>query len=187
MVHGPRLNRIGEAAKIPAMGASGDHPGSLVLRAAEHRDRAWLLDRLRERWGASGTVVAAGRRHELRQLPALLALIDGEPVGVATYLVEGDQCELVTLDALAQRRGVGSALLEAVASLARESGCQRLWLITTNDNLDALRFYQRRGLRLVAVRRDAVAQARILKPEIPATGADGIPIVDEIELELVLR
>jgi ribosomal protein S18 acetylase RimI-like enzyme len=93
----------------------------------------------------------------------------------------------VTLDAFAERRGVGSALLEDVASLARRRRCRRLWLITTNDNLNALRFYQRRGLRLVAVRPGAVVEARKLKPEIPTMGAEGIPIRDEIELELALR
>lgn len=85
-----------------------------------------------------------------------------------------------------ERRGVGSALLEGIARLAREYQCQRLWLITTNDNVHALRFYQRRGLRLVALRPDSVAQARDLKPEIPAIGLEGIPIRDELELELAL-
>jgi hypothetical protein len=60
-----------------------------------------------------------------------------------------------------------------------------VWLVTTNDNLDALRFYQRRGLRLVAVHAGAVDEARRLKPEIARVGEYGIPIRDEIELELV--
>lgn len=113
-------------------------------------------------------------------------LLCDDPVGIATYRVEGDECELVTLDALVQRRGVGSALLERVAAEARSRSCRRLWLITTNDNLNALGFYQRRGLRLVALRRDAIAEARKLKPEISAVGAQGIPIRDDIELELAL-
>ncbi|HEX7715028.1 MAG TPA: GNAT family N-acetyltransferase, partial [Bacillota bacterium] len=65
--------------------------------------------------------------------------------------------------------------------------CQRLWLITTNDNLAAIRFYQLRGFVLVALHRDAIAQSRKLKPEIPLRGIDGIPIRDEIELEVVLK
>jgi len=68
-----------------------------------------------------------------------------------------------------------------------ENGCRRVWLITSNDNLDALRFYQRRGLRLVAVHRGAIDEARRVKPSIPATGEYGIPVRDEIELELQLR
>jgi len=80
--------------------------------------------------------------------------------------------------------GAGTALIEAVGQLARQQGCTRLWVITTNDNVDALRFYQRRGFCLVAVHRGAVDRSRArLKPEIPAVGAYGIPLRDEIELE----
>ena len=94
--------------------------------------------------------------------------------------------EVVTLDSLRPGRGIGTALIEAVKSAASAAGCRRLWLITTNDNLHALGFYQKRGFRLVAVHPGAVDAARRLKPEIPLNGNDGIPIRDEIELEIVL-
>ena len=74
-------------------------------------------------------------------------------------------------------------MIEAVRLLARRQGCTRLWVITTNDNVDALRFYQRRGFRLVRVHRGAVDRSRAsLKPEIPPVGAYGIPLRDEIDL-----
>jgi ribosomal protein S18 acetylase RimI-like enzyme len=80
--------------------------------------------------------------------------------------------------------GVGTALLAAANAAAYAAGCSTLWLVTTNDNLDALRFYQRRGFRVRAVRPGAVDDARAtLKPEISSTGAYGIPLRDEIELE----
>jgi ribosomal protein S18 acetylase RimI-like enzyme len=93
----------------------------------------------------------------------------------------------VTIDAFERRRGAGTALLEAVVADARAEGASRLWLITTNDNLDSLRFYQRRGFRLAAMHPGAVDDARRLKPTIPQRGEHGISIHDEIELELVLR
>ena len=78
------------------------------------------------------------------------------------------------------------SLIDAVKEIAAAAGCKRIWLITTNDNTAALRFYQKYGLALVAVHRNAVEASRRLKPEIPLTGNDGIPIRDEIELEMVL-
>jgi hypothetical protein len=64
----------------------------------------------------------------------------------------------------------------------------RLWLVTTNDNVDALRFYQRRGFRLAELRPEAVTLSRrALKPEIPMVGAHGIELRDELELDLELR
>ena len=71
--------------------------------------------------------------------------------------------------------------------MAEASGAHRLWLITTNDNVDALRFYQRRGYRLARVDAGAVDRSRAaLKPAIPEIGAHGIPLRDELELELLL-
>lgn len=93
---------------------------------------------------------------------------------------------MVTLDALRQRTGVGSALLARVVEHAAEHGCRRVWLITTNDNFEAIRFYERRGMRLIAVHPGAVDEARRLKPSIAARGEYGIPIHDELEFELRL-
>ena len=107
---------------------------------------------------------------------------------ILTYVLGTDECEVLTLHAVRQGQGAGSALLDAVVAIARDAGCARLWLVTTNDNVDALRFYQRRGFRLRELRPGAVDQARRdLKPEIPAIGDHGIPIRDELELELVLN
>jgi len=103
-------------------------------------------------------------------------------VGVLTYTVDGESCEVLTLHVADQRLGIGSALLREVQWVARGEGCCRVWLITTNDNLDALRFYQRRGYRLVKVHPGAVARDRRLKREIPAIGDYGIFINDELEL-----
>jgi GNAT superfamily N-acetyltransferase len=120
--------------------------------------------------------------------PAFVAeAADGRLLGMLTY-VPGrawQQCEILTLHAGEQWRGAGTALIGAVGQLARRQGCTRLWVITTNDNVDALRFYQRRGFCLVRVHRGAVDRSRAgLKPEIPAVGAYGIPLRDEIELEI---
>jgi ribosomal protein S18 acetylase RimI-like enzyme len=135
-----------------------------------------------ERWGST-RVVSRGRVHEATELPGLVAERDGRVVGAATYDVRGDECELVTLDAFEERIGAGTSLIEAVDAEARRQGCRRLWLITTNDNLPALRFYQRRGFTLAALHAGALAESRRLKPEIPEIGLDGIPLRDELELE----
>jgi N-acetylglutamate synthase-like GNAT family acetyltransferase len=107
-------------------------------------------------------------------------------VGLVTYRLAEGECELVTINSQRPGAGIGSALLEAVKEAAQKGGCRRLWLITTNDNLEALRFYQLRGFALVAVHRNALEASRRLKPQIPKVGQHGIPLRDELELELVL-
>jgi ribosomal protein S18 acetylase RimI-like enzyme len=145
--------------------------------------RAWATALLTESWGAT-VVVSRGQRHDAARLPGFVAVQGGSLVGLATYHVVGDDCELVSINATVGGVGIGTALIAAVRDVAAVAGCRRVWLITTNDNLDALRFYQRRGFVLVAVHRDAVTEARRQKPQIPLTGDYGIPIRDEIELEL---
>jgi GNAT superfamily N-acetyltransferase len=138
-----------------------------------------------ELWGED-RAISRGRAHVPSTLPGFTAEEEGEPVGIITYRLDGLSCEVVTLDSWRQDVGVGTALIEAVTEAAREAGCRRLWLITTNDNLHALRFYQRRGFRLAALHRDGITESRRQKPSIPLIGLDGIPIRDEIELEMAL-
>jgi ribosomal protein S18 acetylase RimI-like enzyme len=90
------------------------------------------------------------------------------------------------MKSLAEGIGVGSALVNAVKTIAASAKCRRLWLVTTNDNTYALRFYQKRGFQIVAAHRNALERSRKLKPEIPLEGVDGIPIRDEIELEIAV-
>jgi len=166
------------------MGSMAD----LSVRPAEPggpRDTGRLAALLTASWGGT-VVVSRGVAHDASRLPALLAERGGELVGALTYEIRGGEMEVVTLDAVERRAGVGSRLLAAATEIARRELLRRLWLVTTNDNLDALRFYQRRGLRIVAVHRGAVDAARRIKPSISLTGDHGIELHDELELEVRL-
>jgi DNA-3-methyladenine glycosylase I len=145
-------------------------------------DKAWVLERTELLFGGA-FLVSRDIVHDPTQLPGFIAVQDGERVGLATYHINGDRCEVVTLDALCQYLGIGSELLLAVEAAARAEGCSRLWCITTNDNLDALRFFQRRGFVIADIRLDSMQKIRMLKPGIPLVGCHGIPIRDEVELE----
>ena len=148
--------------------------------------REWAGELLRQAWGST-LVVSRGRLHDALDLPGFVAMIDDLPQGLATYRLEGSECELVTINSQRTSIGVGSALVKAVREAADKAACRRLWLITTNDNTDALRFYQMMGFSLVALHRNAVELSRQLKPEIPEVGLNGIPLRDELELEMRLE
>jgi ribosomal protein S18 acetylase RimI-like enzyme len=156
------------------------------IRSATPGDRT-ALEPFLTRWD-SLRVARRGVLEYPLDRPALLVEDDtGRLVAVLTYVIRGAECEILTLHSDLQWSGIGSALLAEVRRIAHAAGCTRLWLITTNDNVDALRFYQRRGFRIREVRPGAVDREReTIKPEIPATGKDGIPISDEIELVIEL-
>ena len=165
---------------------SSPNPG-LSIRPIRDDERAELARVVARSWGSS-LLASRGALYEVTDLTCLLATQADRWLGVAGYRFDGDACELVLLDAFERHQGVGTALLEATAEIARKSNSRRLWLVTTNSNLDALRFYQRRGMHLVRVWVDAVMEnRRNLKPEIPLAGDFGIPIRDELELEIVFR
>ena len=156
-----------------------------IIRPLAPADRDWVARRIAESWGAE-SVIAHGQIFRPTKLPGFAAEAEGEIIGLLTYHIEGQACEIITLDSWREGLGVGSALIEAMTQAARQAGCRRLWLITTNDNTHALRFYQKRGFIIAAVQINAIERSRRLKPEIPLTGMDGIPIRDEIELEMRL-
>ena len=146
-------------------------------------------DRLRayviETWHAE-FVVAHGEQIRPAELPGFVALDGDRVAGHTAFRIGSDGCELVTIAVEPRRSGIGSRLLERVIAAARDAGCSRLYLTTTNDNLDALRFYQRRGFQLCGLRIGVVGETRRLKPDLPATGDYDIPIRDELDLELHL-
>jgi ribosomal protein S18 acetylase RimI-like enzyme len=155
----------------------------ISVRALHHDERPWAAQVLREAWNGERVAYGDGREYDASALPGLVADADGERAGLATYAVEADACELVTLNALTIGAGVGGALIDAVVDAARAAGCARVSVTTTNDNLPALRVYQRHGFALTALHRGAVEIARQRKSQIPLVGHAGIPIRDELVLE----
>jgi ribosomal protein S18 acetylase RimI-like enzyme len=157
----------------------------ITIQPLDAKNRDWARRLLADSWG-SVFMVSRSVLHNLSDAPGLVACDEGKRVGLLLYRIDGDECEIMSLDSLKEGIGVGTALLSVMRQTAREAGCKRLWLITTNDNTHALRFYQKRGFRLVALYPNALDDSRLLKPEIPLIGLDEIPLRDEIELEITL-
>ncbi|MEN8699181.1 GNAT family N-acetyltransferase [Bacillus infantis] len=137
----------------------------------------------RENWGSPQMVISTGIYH-CDELPGFAAIDwNNNIVGLITFVDRPGEREIISLDASIEGQGIGSGLLNAAEADAKEKGISRLALITTNDNLHALRFYQKRGYQLTKVLRNAVEEARKIKPGIPLLGYEGIPVRDELILE----
>ena len=173
------FRRACSAGKASAVAAS------LAVRPARTHDRGWIRRMLVREWHGP-RLVSRGTVYEADRLPAFVAWRGGSRVGLLTYRTTDDECEVVSLNSFVERIGVGSALIAAARAEAEAEACRRLWLVTSNDNTAALGFYQRRGFTLAALHRNSLEAARRLKPQIP-TVIDGIPLRDEIELEMPLE
>ena len=143
-------------------------------------ERVWI-----ESWGGD-FMITKGKIHRLSELEGFVAEADNERLGLVTFEIARSELEITSLNSFSENRGIGLALVSEVTNLAKKEQLTRIWLITTNDNLNALRFWQKRGFKLLKVYPDAVANTRKLKPTIPIIGENGIPLRDEIELELQL-
>lgn len=157
-----------------------------LIREIEKRDIEWVRETIIESWGST-KVVSRGVIHDTETLPGFVAEVNNQRVGLLTYTIDNKMLEIVTLNVLKKREGIGRKLVDRSISTAKQNDYSRVWVITTNDNTPALQFYQSVGFTLVAIHKGAIKESRKLKPEIPSLGIDNIPIMDEIELEMKLK
>ncbi len=157
----------------------------IMLRRLTQADLPLLRQVWKENWGDE-FVVAHGVVYRPDPLDGFIALDGHEWMGEITFTFSQDGCEIVTLDSVREGQGLGTKLINAVVEQVRKQHRKRIFLITTNDNLNALGFYQKRGFQLVKIHRGAVNESRKIKPSIPLIGMNNIPLRDEIELEIIL-
>jgi len=135
----------------------------------------------------STSVARLGELMEAAELPGHLATVAGRRVGLVLVDVRHREYEVVAISTSEPRRGVGRALMECCFAEARAAGCRRVWLVTTNNNITAIAFYQRLGMDLRALHRHALRVSRELKATIPERDADGVRIDHELEFEVLLE
>ncbi len=157
---------------------------SLSFRPVE--DKSVIAGFLIRRWGNDGVVVM-GKVWSSKDMNALAAYNDtGQLMAIACWVMRADILLLTSIDSVAERTGVASALLEAIIRLAKREKAKRIRAVVTNENFDAMRFYQRRKFRFTALYVSAADAYRAVFQNAPKTGAHGIPVSDTLELELVL-
>ena len=157
-----------------------------IVREVKEEDSSWVKDLMTSHWGGR-EVIVHGDIYLPDQLPGYVAVTTSdEKIGLVTYKKGADCWEIITLNSLQPGIGVGTTLLSTVQEDARKAGSTRLTLTTTNENSQAIRFYQNRGFSVVLIRQGAVEEARKLKPSIPLVSPEGIPIRDEVDLEIKL-
>lgn len=134
----------------------------------------------------SDIMISKNQKHFVENLESIIAVVDKEIIGLLTFNIINKQAEIVSLDSFNEGKGIGTKLLDFTLNYFKNLYLDRIWLITSNDNCHAIRFYQKRGWKMVNIHFNAIEEARLLKPQIPMFGYDGIPILHEIEFEYSL-
>jgi GNAT superfamily N-acetyltransferase len=155
---------------------------TLRILPMKEADREWTRSMITREWRSDLVVVHQEIFHP-HLLPGLKAMDGDETTGLITYKITGNNCEIITLNSFHAHKGVGTALIQAVEETALVQNCLTCSLVTTNNNRNAIDFYQKRGYCITKVDRGAVDLSRKIKPSIPLLDENGTPITDEITLE----
>ncbi len=159
----------------------------LRISKIQDRDRLKISEFISDNWGSS-LVVTKGRVHKPENLSGFISIDNNNRIiGLITYNIENQNCEIVTFNSKIENIGLGTELVNRVIEVAQVNDCSRVWFITTNDNLKAIRYYQKRGFEWIEFHKNAVIESRRIKPEIPQLGFDEIPIKHEIEFEYLIN
>jgi ribosomal protein S18 acetylase RimI-like enzyme len=158
----------------------------MAVTPVQDNDRDDVSRFIEQHWGST-KVMSCGKAYYPHELDGFIDRRDGEIAGLLTMRIDGSEMEVLTLNSTLEGQRIGSTLMIRVIEEGRRREIDRIWLTTTNDNLRSIGFYQRLGFRMVAVHVGAVDQARKIKPQIPELGRNGIPIHDEVVLELRLK
>ena len=159
--------------------------GDITLHRIDSSVRQAINKFIVDHWYTTEMVIH-GEIIDLSTADGIYAELDGEIAGLITYCIQDGEMEILSLDSVFENRGIGTALIREAEKTAAESGVSRISVYTTNDDTDALRFYQKRGFDMVRIHRHAADFAREIKPEIPLIGDHEIPIRHEIELKKIL-
>ena len=155
------------------------------IRFIDAENRQQVNEFIRSSW-FSTDIIVRGEVVDTTVLKGIAVYDKEELLGLLTYRIKDKELEIVSLDSIKENQGIGSALIHSIKDEAAKQKCNKIKLITTNDNLNALMFYQKRGFDMVQIYPNALDLSRQLKPTIPLTGNYGIPLKHEIEFELVL-
>ena len=157
----------------------------MIFQDINKQNRPAVNQFIQEYWFSTEMVIR-GKLVDMTVLDGIAVFEENTILGLLTYEIANEECEIISLDSKCENHGIGSELIKRMVEIARGQGCRKLKLITTNDNINAIKFYQKRGFDMIRLYHNALEVSRRLKPSIPMFGEYGIPLMHEIEFEMLL-
>lgn len=158
----------------------------LIIRKVEKNDKQLIIDYLIREWGSTLIVLREGEMFDLQNEEGFIVYDGDTVIGLITYRITGHICEILSINSNIKKHGLGTSLIEKVKECSQLNNCDLLRVITTNDNLSAIGFFQKRGFRLVKLYVNAMDYVRKVKPDVPLVGENNIPLNDELEFEMYI-
>jgi ribosomal protein S18 acetylase RimI-like enzyme len=175
----PHARAFGRRAHLVA----GENMVKIRLKNRNDNDR--ISSYLKNNWSGD-FLISKGKCHSCDELQGLIAEGDYSINGICLYTIVDSELEVVLIESFEENKGIGSLLMKEIESIAIENEIKKIWIVTTNDNINAIRFYLKKGYSFRKISRNALENYRKVKPGIPLIGYYGIPIMDELEFEKTL-
>lgn len=158
-----------------------------ILAVAPYTDYETARKLVVEQWGDDAFIIS-GKVYPTSEMTLLGAWTPlGQLRGLAYYKVNGSTMLLGAIITIGERaKGVGKILFDAVLAEARTTRMRKMRALTTNDNFEAMKFYQRCGMRFETLYPGGADAFRAFKPGIYRNGKHGLPLRDILEFELSL-
>lgn len=154
------------------------------IKKIEEKDKKIISEFLLKEWGNTVIVLREGEIFDLKDEAGFVIYDRDKVIGLITYRISNNRCEILSLNSNIENQGIGTALIEKVKEYTKINNCSILHTITTNDNLRAIGFFQKRGFHLAKLYVNAMDIVRKVKPEVPVKGDNNIPLNDELEFEM---
>ncbi len=166
------------------MSDTSSAPSGFTIR--DLTDKVEFSALIAKNWGGD-VLLMRGRPYASEVLTGTAAFDEKNTLaGLIAWNIEAATCNIMAINAFFKGQNIGKLLLDHVIGQAIEAGMRSVRIMTTNDNVEALRFYQIYGFRLSSIMVGAIDAYRVIKPTLPEIGRHGIPMRDTIELEIML-
>ena len=150
-----------------------------VVRQAKPADRA-AIEEICDRALGEVEIDTFGQTYDVLKGVNLIAEVHDELAGLLSLAITGGDLVIVLLSVYPQYQGsgVGSSLLRAAVSYARDHGLQIIRVGVSNDDIPLLYFYQRHEFAIF----DIAVGKLVDDTGTAVVGFSGIPSRDEIRL-----
>lgn len=138
-----------------------------------------IMAKIKTNWGST-SIVYSGMVYDLNTLKGIALKNNDIIVSILFYQVINKELNIILLESFVKRKGFGRIILQKIKEISKGNKYKRIIVTTTNDNIDAIKFYQLNEFDIIEVKFNAVDLSRKIKPEIPSVGNYGIKIKHEL-------
>lgn len=90
-----------------------------MIKHINSENKVKVISFFNEHWGSSEMVISSGI-YRCENLDGFIFEENDQIVGLITYVIKGNEIEIISLDSILEGKGIGTALIEKVENVAKQ-------------------------------------------------------------------